>query len=363
MGANAIYSPALGSMPADAAKFYMDDTFARLMWFKTTSVYLALVAGFNVLFQDVDLVWLKDPFHYFLDLHYDLLFMDDGQISPRYTPFYVNSGFYFVQYNNRTLFLFEKMIKCGASEIQRTHSHQQVLIRHISEAHHLYGLSVYLLDMDQFPSGQRYHENKPFIRRIQAREFRPYVFHMCWTENRVDKVIYFKDVGLWYLPDADSRPNGPTCNVGSNMLSYATSSSGERVNIREKCCLRERYWPTDETVQAKKNVPKAVKEEDTAEPVHREKEDSRKKELKEEEVEEKSESKEEEEEVSPEKTEEEIEAEAEAEAYGKDGEGGREGAEGSAGKEEDGERRSKGKGSRSKSSGRRKGGDRRNNNE
>ena len=43
MGANAIYSPALGSMPPDAAKFYMDDTFARLMWFKTTSVYLALV--------------------------------------------------------------------------------------------------------------------------------------------------------------------------------------------------------------------------------------------------------------------------------------------------------------------------------
>ena len=43
MGANAIYSPALGSMPAGAAKFYMDDTFARLMWFKTTSVYLALV--------------------------------------------------------------------------------------------------------------------------------------------------------------------------------------------------------------------------------------------------------------------------------------------------------------------------------
>lgn len=44
MGANAIYSPALGSMPAGAAKFYMDDTFARMMWFKTTSVYLALVS-------------------------------------------------------------------------------------------------------------------------------------------------------------------------------------------------------------------------------------------------------------------------------------------------------------------------------
>ena len=180
---------------------------------------------------------------------------------------------------------------------------------------------------------------------------------MCWTENRVDKVIYFKDVGLWYLPDADSRPNGPTCNVGSNMLSYATSSSGERVNIREKCCLRERYWPTDETVQAKKKAPapEAVKEEDAAEPDNREKEDSIKNELKGED--EKSDSKEEEEEVPPEKSEEEIEAEAEAEAYGKDGEGGGEGTEGSEGKEEDGERQSKSKSKKSKSSSRRKRGD------
>lgn len=35
------------------------DTFSRMMWFKTTSVYLALSAGFEVMFQDVDLVWLK----------------------------------------------------------------------------------------------------------------------------------------------------------------------------------------------------------------------------------------------------------------------------------------------------------------
>ena len=59
MGARAMYHPALGSMPAHAAKGYLDDTFSRMMWFKTTSVFLALNAGFHVMFQDVDLVWLK----------------------------------------------------------------------------------------------------------------------------------------------------------------------------------------------------------------------------------------------------------------------------------------------------------------
>ena len=62
-------------------------------------------------------VWLRDPFKYLLDLNQDVIFMDDGQKSPRYTPFYVNSGFYFVRHNLRTLYLFEKMMKCGASEI------------------------------------------------------------------------------------------------------------------------------------------------------------------------------------------------------------------------------------------------------
>lgn len=62
MGAKAVYHPALGSMPAHAAKGYLDDTFSRMMWFKTTSVFLALSSGFEVMFQDVDLVWLKGTY-------------------------------------------------------------------------------------------------------------------------------------------------------------------------------------------------------------------------------------------------------------------------------------------------------------
>jgi hypothetical protein len=51
IGVHAMYSPALGSMPSEAAGGYLDTTFARMMWFKTTSVYLALSTGFDVLFQ------------------------------------------------------------------------------------------------------------------------------------------------------------------------------------------------------------------------------------------------------------------------------------------------------------------------
>ena len=66
MGAHAIYHRALGEIPREAAGGYGDITFARLMWLKTTSVYVAAAAGFDVLFQDCDLVWIDDPVSVFL---------------------------------------------------------------------------------------------------------------------------------------------------------------------------------------------------------------------------------------------------------------------------------------------------------
>jgi len=141
-----------------------------MMWFKTTSIFLATSCGFDALFQgatqypshasarpslpplphvlllfrpaDVDLVWTQSPLPYLRALDADISFMDDGARTPRYTPFFVNSGFYFVKHNPRTLYFQEKMMKTSACEIGRTHSHQSVLIRHLAESHHLAGLKV-----------------------------------------------------------------------------------------------------------------------------------------------------------------------------------------------------------------------------
>jgi hypothetical protein len=179
--------------------------------------------------------------------------MDDGARTPRYTPFFVNSGFYFVKYNERTLYMFETFMKCAASEIGQTHSHQSVLIRHIAESHHLVGLRVFVLDTKEFPSGQTYHENKKQVKLIQEHKYKPFVFHMCWTSNRVDKVVYFKDMKLWYLPEAYSRGilggKKDYCNDGKSMLEYSLiygQQAGNQAGIRDRCCVRSRYWPKHE---------------------------------------------------------------------------------------------------------------------
>ena len=91
-------------------------------------MWLLLKLDYNVLFQDVDLVWFKEPYSYFKQ-HFssqhgsnglentsdvergrlwsngrkfggssapDAYFSDDGQRGIRYTPFFANSGFYYV---------------------------------------------------------------------------------------------------------------------------------------------------------------------------------------------------------------------------------------------------------------------------
>ena len=83
-------------------------------WYKAFSVWRMLRQGVNVLFQDVDLVWFRDPFPFFHEYirtaaaksvsgaHPDAFFSDDGQRSLRYSPFYANSGFYYLLCNPRT---------------------------------------------------------------------------------------------------------------------------------------------------------------------------------------------------------------------------------------------------------------------
>ena len=112
-GAMGIYHIGYSAVSKKASKDYLDRVFVDMMWFKAFSVYLILRLKINVLFQDADLVWFKDPFPYFHNYGKDsngnievgmegsdnieAFFSDDGQRSLRYSPFYANSGFYYLK--------------------------------------------------------------------------------------------------------------------------------------------------------------------------------------------------------------------------------------------------------------------------
>jgi NADH:ubiquinone oxidoreductase subunit len=71
---------AFGVIPKTAARVYGDKVFTGMMFSKIYCVHLVNLLGYDVLFQDVDIVWYKNPVEYFENSarsgNYDFYFQD-----------------------------------------------------------------------------------------------------------------------------------------------------------------------------------------------------------------------------------------------------------------------------------------------
>ncbi len=220
------------------------------MFAKVVCVQLINHLGYDLLFQDVDIVWYKNPLDYFHDeankFHdFDVYFQDDGAHSARYAPTSANSGFYYVRNNARTKYLFASLLYAGDIILQ-SHSHQQALVQIMAEHASLFGLRVKVLsrDMEEFPGGWHYHKrNKEFMKKIVTGEVTPYIFHMSWTKNKDNKIKFFQQMGLWHVQDVC------IAQTKSNILEHLDGDSGEAGTadengnenpaLLEPCCLAE----------------------------------------------------------------------------------------------------------------------------
>jgi len=75
---------AFGTMPTKAASTYGDRTFQHMMFSKVYCVHLINAMGYDVLFQDVDVIWYKDPLPFFHQPEsgdFDFYFQD-GEYPP-----------------------------------------------------------------------------------------------------------------------------------------------------------------------------------------------------------------------------------------------------------------------------------------
>lgn len=93
-------------MPEKEANAYGDRVFTQMMYAKVVPVQLLNMMGYDVLFQDVDVVWMRNPLSVFHDkssklYDFDILFQDDGARNVRFAPYSGNTGFYYVRHNKR----------------------------------------------------------------------------------------------------------------------------------------------------------------------------------------------------------------------------------------------------------------------
>ena len=91
--------------------------------------------------------------------------------------------------------------------VLRSFSHQSAMISILAEHSSLLGLRVKVLDPFAFPSGFIYHRKKGkgpygnFFVDLHEGKLDPYIFHMSWTENKMNKILYYKQLDQWYLQE------------------------------------------------------------------------------------------------------------------------------------------------------------------
>jgi hypothetical protein len=245
-GAMGVYHDSFAHVNREASEIYLDRVFVDMMWYKAFSVWLVLRLKFNVLFQDVDLVWFKDPWPYLksyvspVGVDTDTFWSDDGQRGLRYSPFYGNSGFYYIKYNPRTEFWAWSCIT-AFDTMHTSGSHQNVITTRLMESMDLFNVSLKILDLELFPTGVKYHHDKPYMQNLKAGVIKPFNYHMCWTSNKGQKISYFKSTGMWYLNDrcenkdkGGIRPHGP---IFQNIMSRGTDMD-KFATLRTTCCQR-----------------------------------------------------------------------------------------------------------------------------
>lgn len=86
--------------------------------------------------------------------------------------------------------------------VRKSKSHQQVLVQLLNEHSSLFGLHVKVFDKlqtDMFPGGFHYHQDWDTMHKIIDGKSNAYLLHMSWTENKVNKLLFFRQMGEWYV--------------------------------------------------------------------------------------------------------------------------------------------------------------------
>lgn len=90
-------------------KLYMSEDFIKMMWRRTQFLLEVLKRGYNFIFTDTDVMWLRNPFTKLSpNKTEDLQISTDGfSGNPFGEENFINTGFYFVRSNNKTISLFQ----------------------------------------------------------------------------------------------------------------------------------------------------------------------------------------------------------------------------------------------------------------
>jgi hypothetical protein len=219
-------------VPSESAKIFGDDTWGKVVYAQALAAQILSLIGTNFLFQDVDVLWYRDPLEYFANKtneEVDIYFMEDGQRSQQFPPYGANTGFFYVKSNTRTRHLFTNFLSIADNTLSGRND--QSVMNMLLQVHSTqYGLHVKTIPREEplFLGGYHASMRKDMMEQVMKEEITPYTYHAHWTHPD-DKHKFLKQLGLWHLK--------PQCaNNARSSLNITDAGSAPSV---ERCCSAE----------------------------------------------------------------------------------------------------------------------------
>ncbi|XP_071734348.1 uncharacterized protein At1g28695-like [Rutidosis leptorrhynchoides] len=132
-------------------KIYMSKDFVKMMWLRTRFLRDVLRLGYSFVFTDMDVLWLRNPFpiltvNQVVDLQISVDWFNGNQWSEKHM---INTGFYMIKSNNKTIALFDEWYTKRKSSSGK--KEQDVLLKMMRKgAFTRLGLKVKFLDTNYF---------------------------------------------------------------------------------------------------------------------------------------------------------------------------------------------------------------------
>lgn len=176
---------------------------------KTLSVIQLLERGLNVLWTDVDVVWLKDPQKYLSRIaiqEKSHVLIQSNQADPTIPANAlqsINSGFYLVKHNPLTLQAFAQIITEASlsNKSEQAHFYSVLcgkggIFRHGSQKCEKSGLSTFLLDRELFPNGAYKQIWELSGEALWASN--SYIIHNNWIRGTESKLARVMEKGMFF---------------------------------------------------------------------------------------------------------------------------------------------------------------------
>jgi len=198
LGFRTIFSERIyGEIPVEASGEFGDQIFRRILFAKLAMTKDMLDLGVDILRQDIDMVWSRDPRPDLVrragKANLDMLFMFDGP-NRLHAPLHYNSGFVFIRSNPYSRHAWDvvfsnylKVLRGGG---------EQWLINFVMNALHERGLRTGRLPEDIYVNG---HVISRFLNDNVPLPDNPAVVHVSWTSDITVKLEHMKRFGFWYL--------------------------------------------------------------------------------------------------------------------------------------------------------------------